>query len=113
MDPGGELHVRKGQRVKTDITYLPPSIHQSIRPLLIWFPSAPFSAIIADDITTACGAELHLEVKTVLSHIKNTFLFPDPLVRGSISQVGGSIWFIKKASSFEDRTLGVRIETVI
>lgn len=82
-------------------------------PLLIWFPSAPFSAIIADDITTACGAELHLEVKAVLSYIKNTFLFPDPLVRGSISQVGGSIWFIEKASSFEDRTQGIRIETVI
>lgn len=73
----------------------------------------PFSAIITDDINTACGAELHLEVKTVLSYIKNTFLFPDPLVRGSINQVRGSIWFIEKASSLEDRTLGIRIETVI
>lgn len=68
-----------------------PSIHLSIMLLLIWFPSMPFSAIITDDITAACGAELHLEVKTVLSCIKNKFLFPDPLVRGSISQVRGSI----------------------
>lgn len=88
-------------------------LHLSIMPLLIWFPSAPFSAVIADDITTACGAELHLEVKTVLSYIKNTFLFPDPQFGGCISQVRGSIWFIEKASSFEDRTLGIRIETVI
>jgi len=58
----------------------------------------PFSTIIADDITAACGAELHLEVKTVLSRIKNKFLCLDPLVRGSISQVRGSIWFIEKAS---------------
>lgn len=60
-------------------------------PLLIWFPSTPFFAIIADDITAACGAELHLEVKTVLSCIKNTFLCPEPLVWGSVSQVRGSI----------------------
>lgn len=66
-------------------------LHLSIMPLLIWFPSLPFSAIITDDITAACGAELHLEVKTVLSCIKNTFLCPDSLVRGSISQVRGSI----------------------
>lgn len=87
----GSCMWEKGQRVKTDITDFPPSIHPSIIPLLIWFPSMPFSAIITDDITAACGAVLHLEVKTVLSCIKNKFLCPDPLVRGSISQVRGSI----------------------
>lgn len=64
---------------------------------LIWFSSLPFSAIITDNITAACGAELHLEVKTVLSFIKNKFLCPDPLVRHSISQAECSIWFIEKA----------------
>lgn len=43
----------------------------------------PFSAIITDDITAACGAELHLEVKTVLSRIKNKFLCPPPPIRWS------------------------------
>lgn len=68
-----ESHVRKGQRVKADITNI-PAIHLSIMLVLIWFPSLPFSAIITDDITAACGAELHLEVKTVLSCIKNKFV---------------------------------------
>ena len=73
----------------------------------------PFSAIITDDITAACGAKLHLEVKIVLSCIKNKFLCPNPLVKGSISQVRGSIWFIEKASGLEDKTLDIRIETII
>lgn len=69
-------------------------LHQSIISLPIWFPSLPFAAIISDDIKVACGAQLHLEVKTALLCIKNTFLFPEPLDRGSISS-RGSIWYIE------------------
>lgn len=56
--------------------------------------SVPFVAIISDDIKVARGAQLHLEVKTALPCIKNTFLFPEPLGRGSISS-RGSIWCIE------------------
>lgn len=65
------------------------SLHLFITSLLIWFPTMPFSAIIADAITAACGAELHLEVRIVLCCIKNKFARPNPLVRAGISQVGG------------------------
>lgn len=98
------MYVRKWQRVKTDDDF-PTAIHH-----VCWFDSlsVPFSAIISDDITSVCGVELHLEVKTVPSCIKNTFLGSDPLVIGK-----GSIFFIEKARGSEDRTLATMIATIV
>lgn len=51
----------------------------------------PLSVMI---LRFAGGAQLHLEVKTALLWIKTTFLFPEPLGRGSISSKG-SIWGVE------------------
>lgn len=83
---------RGGRQTSLNTTHIYPSIHHASLDLIHPPPSLmPFSAIITDGITAARGAELHLEVKTALSRIKNKFLCPEPLVRGGISQLRGSI----------------------
>lgn len=96
---GEAANVRKGQRVKTDITN---SLHPSIYPSCPrWFnsPSCHFSTIIADDITAACGAALHLEVKLYFPVLKTNFPAPIQWSEAALAKSEAPFSLLKKLAA--------------